>query len=216
MQCPRCDKQVLEDGAGALGDAVCSSCHGRLVASPSSDELIEREAGLDTSQVRELAQQFSGPQLGCPRCRHKMSPVTLKGSPVDLCTGCGALWFDAGELEKLTAGRIAEPKVAPVPPPKPAGPPRPADVRRRSQETPLPRLERIDLGEFAALGCLGGFMMVVATIVLIGGVWGVQTRGSGIRAHEGGEVRLMGALLLLGGLAVWGWLAKKWIDAGRR
>ena len=38
--------------------------------------------------------------MRCPRCRGQMSEESVQGVQVDRC-GCGAIWFDRGELERL-------------------------------------------------------------------------------------------------------------------
>lgn len=35
--------------------------------------------------------------INCPKCSAPMTPVTIDSTVVDRCTGCGGLWFDAGE-----------------------------------------------------------------------------------------------------------------------
>ncbi len=37
-----------------------------------------------------------------------MEPVEADGVEVDRCTGCGGIWFDAGELDWLAQSEIAE------------------------------------------------------------------------------------------------------------
>ena len=57
--------------------------------------------------LRELAAPFGGEAPACPSYRRRMSPVRVKGQPVDLCLGCGSLWVDEGELvamERAAAG----------------------------------------------------------------------------------------------------------------
>jgi len=46
--------------------------------------------------------------LRCPKCRASMGPVEADGVEVDRCTGCGGIWFDAGELDWLAQSEIAE------------------------------------------------------------------------------------------------------------
>jgi len=36
--------------------------------------------------------------LTCPSCTSKLLPDTRWRIPVDVCSGCGAIWFDAGEF----------------------------------------------------------------------------------------------------------------------
>ena len=39
--------------------------------------------------------------LACPRCHRTTNAVSLGAIEVDVCSRCGGIWFDPGELEKL-------------------------------------------------------------------------------------------------------------------
>jgi Zn-finger nucleic acid-binding protein len=40
--------------------------------------------------------------MNCPRCRHELSEVTIRGTRVDVCDGgCGGIWFDNFELQRF-------------------------------------------------------------------------------------------------------------------
>lgn len=39
--------------------------------------------------------------MHCPKCGVEMSTTRLHGVEVELCPGCGGLYLDAGELDKL-------------------------------------------------------------------------------------------------------------------
>jgi Zn-finger nucleic acid-binding protein len=93
---------------GSLGEAVCSQCNGRVLGPDQTRTVLIEEAGLSADQIRELAELFGGEHLRCPLCSGDMSPVTLKGTPIDVCLGCGATFLDAGELERLSGGRHHE------------------------------------------------------------------------------------------------------------
>jgi Zn-finger nucleic acid-binding protein len=36
--------------------------------------------------------------MQCPACSHLLSPINAAGLTTDICTQCGGLWFDRGEL----------------------------------------------------------------------------------------------------------------------
>jgi Zn-finger nucleic acid-binding protein len=101
--CPRCQNE-FESGAGALGEDVCASCGGRALTPAHTRRLLEEELGLSPSTLKELATHFAGPRLTCSACGSLMSPVTLRGVPIDLCLGCGTTFFDEGELARLSQG----------------------------------------------------------------------------------------------------------------
>jgi Zn-finger nucleic acid-binding protein len=41
------------------------------------------------------------PPRQCPKCKEALDPFTAAGVQVDICQGCGGVWLDRGELEKL-------------------------------------------------------------------------------------------------------------------
>jgi uncharacterized protein len=41
-------------------------------------------------------------EIKCPQCSEtKLTKRDYKGTPVDICEGCGGLWLDKGELNKV-------------------------------------------------------------------------------------------------------------------
>ncbi len=40
-------------------------------------------------------------QLRCPKDASPMQRVDIGGFTIDLCTSCGAMWFDVGEVERV-------------------------------------------------------------------------------------------------------------------
>lgn len=41
--------------------------------------------------------------MNCPRCRNDLTEVTKHGVAIDICSSCGGMWLDKGELAKITA-----------------------------------------------------------------------------------------------------------------
>jgi hypothetical protein len=39
--------------------------------------------------------------ITCPKCNSVLDPVRASDVEVDVCSGCGGVWLDRGELEKL-------------------------------------------------------------------------------------------------------------------
>lgn len=39
--------------------------------------------------------------MRCPKCERAMKPVTFDGIEIDRCVGCGGLWFDLREHDRL-------------------------------------------------------------------------------------------------------------------
>lgn len=105
--CPRC-AHPLAAGYGALGEDACGECGGHVLSPDLTRRVLLDEGGLDPRVIQQLAREFAGKKLTCSRCGQAMSPVTLKGTPVDICFACGTTFLDAGELERLSAGRHTE------------------------------------------------------------------------------------------------------------
>lgn len=105
--CPRC-QSALAPGYGALGEDACGECGGRVLSPELTKQVLLDEAGLDPRLVQELAQESGGKALPCPACEKPMSPVTLKGTALDICFPCGTTFLDQGELERFSRGRHLE------------------------------------------------------------------------------------------------------------
>ena len=45
--------------------------------------------------------------MKCPRCDSEMTDVTKHGVVIDVCSVCGGMWLDKGELAKIT-GQLRE------------------------------------------------------------------------------------------------------------
>ena len=37
----------------------------------------------------------------CPKCASQLVTITYRDVELDKCTGCGGLWFDTGELDRV-------------------------------------------------------------------------------------------------------------------
>jgi len=108
--CPRCDVALVAEPPHG---GRCPSCGGHHLDAADAGRLLEREVGRTIDELKELAGMFAGEKLPCPGCGAEQSPITLRSVPVDLCLSCGGLWLDAGELTRLSNGRIKE-----TPPPE--------------------------------------------------------------------------------------------------
>lgn len=49
--------------------------------------------------------------LKCPGCRQAMGRQIAAPIELDLCSGCGGAWFDAGELRAHLAERLSRPRL---------------------------------------------------------------------------------------------------------
>jgi hypothetical protein len=64
-------------------------------------ELLEHMRQRLVGEERERQREASS--LRCPKCGEKLEEILFRGIMVDRCTGCQGVWFDAGEVEHLTA-----------------------------------------------------------------------------------------------------------------
>lgn len=121
--CAYCDAQVAFGDRG-LGD-VCPECFCRMVKGAqfcsSCGVAIQPE-----SIVKAIT---TG---SCPRCGVDLAECTTNGHRFVECTGCGGVWVDVAEFERLAKQRDRAPKTHDHtrPSPSPAtGPGHPDDVR---------------------------------------------------------------------------------------
>ena len=59
--------------------------------------------------------------LVCPKCGSEMRSYERNGVTVDQCTGCGGLFLDKGELERLSEAESAFYGNQEAPPPQQSG-----------------------------------------------------------------------------------------------
>jgi len=85
---------------------VCPTCNGifldkkeirTLTGSSSLNQLLTKLLGLDADS-----------RLVCPNCGGLMDGEDAGNVRVDVCLTCGGVWFDAGELDRLTSMDDAE------------------------------------------------------------------------------------------------------------
>ena len=60
------------------------------------DEHLQKQKEEERKRLKEL--HF----MHCAKCGQEMATVTLSAVEVEMCSGCGGMYLDAGELEKLT------------------------------------------------------------------------------------------------------------------
>ncbi|HLP83854.1 MAG TPA: zf-TFIIB domain-containing protein [Phycisphaerales bacterium] len=53
-----------------------------------------------------MAQEHANLELKCPKDGSHMTKVTAGGVTIDRCDGCGAMWFDLNELERMLMGKV--------------------------------------------------------------------------------------------------------------
>jgi Zn-finger nucleic acid-binding protein len=85
----------IDDGAHMRNR--CPDCSGLFL----DEEEVAAALGRKPDPARVAALPVG--KVACPRDGKPMRALEHKGVELDLCAACGALWFDAGELEKVTA-----------------------------------------------------------------------------------------------------------------
>jgi Zn-finger nucleic acid-binding protein len=96
LRCPTCTDGLLAmSGDDGLAPGTCDQCFGRLVSARDVDLACETNA-------LPLIPDHVGPgdpDFLCPICGGPFAQVASGGVEVDVCTRCGARWFDVGESE---------------------------------------------------------------------------------------------------------------------
>jgi len=114
--CPR-DGEVLQETAGVLASEtsafVCPKCGGVqadwLAAQALFTSLNLTLADLQVAVAKSEGRPGAPPPMPCPACAAgQLKPFRLKGVELDLCTECGATWFDRSELSRISSGRLGK------------------------------------------------------------------------------------------------------------
>lgn len=63
-------------------------------------EAIEKLRAKMSAEEQEKAAKAA--QLQCPKCDGTLEVVIADGVEIDVCSKCGGVWLDAGELEQLS------------------------------------------------------------------------------------------------------------------
>ena len=110
MKCPRTGSNLKAVKVGGITVDISESCGGVFFDNyelEHFDEEIEERG----SELANHLKQFTPPaidlqeRISCPKCtdmvmaRHYYSPKNEV--EIDECRGCGGIWFDFGELEKI-------------------------------------------------------------------------------------------------------------------
>ncbi len=110
MLCPACKKQQMEtsqDPETKLEVDSCPEClgiwfdAGELETFYKSRELVKRFTPVGGDSIHHTY-EISASARRCPRCRKGMERPLVGGISVDVCRDCRGIWFDQGELSKVT------------------------------------------------------------------------------------------------------------------
>ncbi len=107
MNCPRCDATLQEMTVKQTPVDRCTQCYGTWVSARALSMLIP---GTDTG--RRIVQQLDRvvredhhfeSRVSCPECStNAVCIVEVRGVHIDYCTRCHGVFFDKGEVGRLT------------------------------------------------------------------------------------------------------------------
>jgi uncharacterized protein len=73
----------------------------------AKQEFERRKKALSETQSRDAEAErqriLSVVKGRCPKCASALVDIAYRGVELDKCTGCGGLWFDTGELDRVMA-----------------------------------------------------------------------------------------------------------------
>lgn len=110
LRCPACKKQALQaltDSETELEVDTCPEClgvwfdSGELTTFYKSPQLLQRLMPAGGGSVHHTY-EISTRTRRCPRCRQGMEQPLVGGITLDVCRDCRGIWFDNGELRKVT------------------------------------------------------------------------------------------------------------------
>lgn len=94
--CPRDGSKLFEHKGEKFDVWRCGKCEGLWIPEENIREIIgekkgtaRKEGGLEKAVIQ------------CPEDRAFLAPIHFHGIEIDLCTKCGGVWLDKGELERI-------------------------------------------------------------------------------------------------------------------
>ena len=107
MLCPRCDKTMDERVVKDAPVSRCKGCHGTWVPANSLAAMLPGTT-VGWGVVRQLDRVVTSEHPGksplvCPSCSAgPMRTAKIRSVPLDICGECHGVYFDAGEVGRLT------------------------------------------------------------------------------------------------------------------
>ena len=98
--CPGCEGELDVTPANP-GVFVCGSCDGRFIVRAALEQF-------NVTVPHHIARKMPRRPRTCAGCQSSMDTIQLEGVTLDFCADCGALYFDAGELDQVRRERPQE------------------------------------------------------------------------------------------------------------
>lgn len=114
MQCPSCKSSLRTIQYEGIQIETCDACHGEWLDADELKHIVQvRQTRFDEQERRAVAAavkitgvdvEQADRDLVCPKCRERTNAVNYGGDTgivIDKCPGCGGIWLDGGEMEKI-------------------------------------------------------------------------------------------------------------------
>lgn len=103
LHCPVDGRKLHGAVRRSLAVYCCDSCHGiwteRRHLNVETEQAVGRISSLDLKQRTDVVADKACPRCATPRLHTRR----VRGLELDLCPVCHGVWFDRGELDRLTA-----------------------------------------------------------------------------------------------------------------
>jgi Zn-finger nucleic acid-binding protein len=101
MKCPRDGKVlVFVDDGNHLRDR-CPDCEGVLLDRAELAAALGKAQGRTVALAADKVAELPAGSLSCPRDGAMLRRLDHQGVELDLCSRCGSLWLDRGEIDKI-------------------------------------------------------------------------------------------------------------------
>ncbi|WNG40979.1 hypothetical protein F0U61_50265 [Archangium violaceum] len=106
MNCPRCDKVMLQTRPEDVEAQQCPQCEGHWLEGEALRRL-ESTVNVRLFEWRKLpSEEYQARAVACPRCRprgimKKVQSERDRHVLLDVCERCSGVWLDGGELRAI-------------------------------------------------------------------------------------------------------------------